>query len=231
MIVPRTFRNLVVLATMRRVRRPGTVTPMGVTRSRTGPFLRSTALAVLLAGVGAAPALGTRGVSLDLGAIAVSRVLVPGETVRLPEMGVHNPGTETAHLEMSVRGISDDGIADPSPDWIHFSPTQFDLAPGQSRVVRPTLEVPIGAEPGQYATLLSAAAGQGGEGVTVGVAAAARLTFEIAPSDDLSALIRRIGSMLDDWAPWWYLLVVAILSILVRQYLARRFSFRIERRR
>ena len=105
-----------------------------------------------LAGVallGAAPAHASTGVSIDVGKIEISEQLSPGGEYHLPTFGVRNPGTETASYEIVVSYLDEPTLRPPA-GWFRFDPATLTLAAGESRPVSIVLDVPPGAEPGDY---------------------------------------------------------------------------------
>jgi hypothetical protein len=66
-------------------------------------------------------------------------------------------------------------------------------------------------------------------GAQVGAAAAARLTFTIAPSNGLEAILRELGRLIGEHP--WLLAIPALLVLLVAiRILRRRFRFSVSRR-
>jgi hypothetical protein len=66
----------------------------------------------------------------------------------------------------------------------------------------------------------------------VGAAAAAPLTFTVEPSTILEAWLLRGQRALEDWAPWSYLIIAAlVVAALIRWLRGRyRLGLRVERR-
>jgi hypothetical protein len=174
------------------------------------------------------PAVASTGVSIDVGRIAVSERLLAGGEYRLPVFGVGNPGTETASYVMSVSYLDQAGLR-PQASWLQFAPSAVTLAPGESAVVATRLQLPPVTEPGDYLALIGPEIASGAEGPRVGAAAAARLTFSVAPSSWLEGLLRWLWRLLLEHL-WIVLLVLALAVLLGIRHLRRRFAFSVVRR-
>jgi hypothetical protein len=182
-------------------------------------------LAILGAALfGAAPALASRGVSIDVGRIDVSDGLAPGGEYRLPAFGVRNPGTESTTYRVVVTYIDGQDAGQPAQAWFTFEPNEFTLGPGESRPVQARITLPADAEPGTYAALLGPEIVSAGAGAQVGAAAAAHLTFTVAPSSWLDGTLRQLGRFIAGH-PW--VLAIVPLAVLVALYLVLRGRFTI----
>jgi hypothetical protein len=188
---------------------------------------------VLLAGACllAVPAGADRGVALDLGRVEITDGLLAGGGYRLPAFGVRNPGGERTSYRMVVSYVTGQKGLEPPQAWFHFKPAQFALAPGKTRSVSARIELPTGADPGDYEALLAAQIVTEGEGVQIGGAAASKVSFTIEPSSTLEAYWLKTRRFLTGHAPytWAVPLVVALLA--AGRIVRRRFSFTVARRR
>lgn len=145
---------------------------------------------ILVAGaalLSAAPAAGSTGVSIDVARIAVSETLDRGGRYDLPTFGIRNPGTEKTSYTLEVSYIDGQRARQPKASWFEFTPVKLTLRAGESRAVLTRLRIPRGAEPGDYSALIGPRIVTGKKGAQVGAAAAARLTFTVAPSSGLAA--------------------------------------------
>ena len=177
-----------------------------------------------------ASAQASRGVAIDLGRIEIQQKLTPGGSYRLPTMGVRNPGTETTTYEVKASPLQLDGREAPPEEWFHFSPSRLTLKPKETRAVRVRIELPTGADPGDYVALVGPQIVTKGGGAQVGAAAASRVTFTVEPATLLQALWLKAKTFFADHDPWsWLLPLVLVLAALVWR-VRSRFSFRIERR-
>jgi hypothetical protein len=194
---------------------------------RASRSLLALAGAVLLSAAPAAAA--STGVSIDIGSIAVSQVLVPGEEYTLPTFGVRNPGTEPTSYRVVVTYIDGQAGAAPAEAWFAFEPGELTIAPGESRPVRTRLILPPDAQPGEYAALIGPQIVSVGDGAQVGAAAAAKLTFRVGESSGLDAWLRAIGRFLAQ-NPWVLALGGLLLLYLAVRFLRRRFTLSVARR-
>jgi hypothetical protein len=178
----------------------------------------------------AEPTSADRGVSLDLGKIEITDGLLPGGGYRLPVFGVRNPGDERTSYEMVVSYRTDQNGLEPPARWFRFTPSRFTLTPGQTQSVAARIELPTGADPGDYEALLAAQIVTPGEGTLIGGAAASKLSFTVEPSSMLAALWLSLRRFLTENAPFTWALPLA-LAVLAGGWAARRrFTLSVTRR-
>jgi hypothetical protein len=170
------------------------------------------------------------GVGVTLGSIQIDELLDRGAGYDLPEVGVINTGDAASEYEVVVGHMDGRSELQPPEGWFSFQPQRFQLAPGQVQNVRISLNLPTGAEPGDYFALIEAHPIAEAEGVRIQAAAASTLTFTIEPSSRLEALLRRINRYLDDAQPWSLLLPLASLAGLGLYTGLRSFRLTIQRR-
>jgi hypothetical protein len=179
---------------------------------------------------GAAPALASRAVSIDVGRIDVSDQLPPGGEYKLPAFGVRNPGTEATTYKLVVSYVDGQDAAKPAQAWFSFDPGELTLGPGESRPVQARITLPTDAEPGQYSALVGPEIVAEGSGAQVGAGAAARLTFTVAPSGPIDAflrwLLRTVGQN-----PWLLAIPVLLAILLASWFIRRRLGLTISVRR
>src|SRR6476619_6539855 len=111
---------------------------------------RVIAAAVAVMAFCAPTAAADRGVALDLGKVEIEQALTPGGGYLLPPVGVRNPGDERTTYRMVVRSVAGQSRAPVPESWVHFSPSEVTLRPGQTRKVQPRLSLPTGAHPGGH---------------------------------------------------------------------------------
>lgn len=181
--------------------------------------------------VAAAPAVAaSTGVAIDLGRITIQQNLTPGGSYRLPTMGVRNPGTETTSYELKASPLEIDG-REPSPaSWFSFSPARLTLKPNGTRAVKVRIDLPTGADPGDYVALVGPQIVTKGSGAQVGAAAASRVTFTVEPATTLHAWWLKAKTLFRNHAPWSWLLPLLIAVAAAVSQTRSRFSFRVERR-
>jgi hypothetical protein len=195
--------------------------------SRLGHALAALAGAALL---GSAPAAAATGVSIDVARIVVSQRLAPGGVYRLPAFGIRNPGSERTVYRLGVTYLQGQTGKRPPAEWFHFTPDTIVLDAGESQAVSARVELPPGADSGDYAALVGAQIVPEQSGARVGAAAAARLTFAVEPSSGLEAWLRRIERLFSDQAPWSWFFPVLVASTLLAWRLGRRYSISVARR-
>ena len=179
--------------------------------------------------VGAAPTAASMAVSIDVGRIDVTDALAPGGEYRLPTFGVRNPGSESTTYRLTVSGIDGQAALLPDAAWFRFEPAELTLGPGESRPVQAIITLPPDSEPGAYAALIGPQIKAEGTGAQVGAAAAARLSFTIAPSSWLEGVARTIMRLVGE-QPWLLAIPTALVLAVVAWVVRRRFSFTVARR-
>ena len=199
---------------------------------------RAAALVLLLAallGPGATqpPAHADVGVGVSLGNIKVEDALTPGGHYRLPTLSVLNTGSEPSQFEVVVSFAADQREKRPPQDWFAFTPQRFPLAPSEAQAVAISLDLPASAGPGAYFAFLEAHPIAERQGVSIGVAAATKLSFSIRPANVLQAWLFRLSQLIDESQPWSSAVAVTVLAVLAVRLVARyvRVGLRIERRR
>jgi len=188
-------------------------------------LLGALAPAVLAGALVAVPqaARASIGVGIQAGAVRLSGVAHPGESVALPGVSVVNSGTHPESIRLSVQRLSK-GTGRPVPaSWIQFGSPVVQLAPKYSVRVPVELVVPAGAKPGAYlsdivATGSSAEQASAGP-ASLGAAAATLLVFKVTP-----------GTAPGFWSSvftqtLWALLILIALAAIV--FVVRRSGIRV----
>ena len=193
-------------------------------------------LGLALAAALLAPASGVGadvGVGVNLGKIDIDDKLAPGGRYDLPAVGVINTGDEPGDYEVVISYLGDQEEARPPEDWFEFEPQRFFLEAGESRLVEIRIVLPSGAGPDDYFALIEAhPVIDADSGVTIGVAAATKLTFTVRPSNLLAAWILQVQNFIEDGEPWTYVIPASLALLLVVYLVRRNFRFRlgVERR-
>ncbi|NMC09321.1 hypothetical protein GYA44_03305, partial [Candidatus Microgenomates bacterium] len=109
-------------------------------------------------------------------------------------------------------------------DWFMFSPEVFHLKPGESQIVEVKLNLPLKTEPGSYFAYLEGSPVSNREDgkSSVGIAAAAKLYFDIIPSNIFEAIYFRVISFYKVYAPWPQYVSIGI-GVLVAGLLLKKF--------
>jgi len=173
------------------------------------------------------------GVGVGLGKIEITEKLSPGGIYKLNSIPVLNTGDEAGAYEVAVTFMADQKESRPKEDWFIFEPKTFELAPGESKSVSVTMTLPMNAKPGAYFAFLEAHPTAKKEGVSIGVAAATKLYFTVAPKGVLGAFTARASSLLNQTAPGSFI-VLAVLGILALAIVFQKFfkvSFAIKRKK
>jgi hypothetical protein len=151
-----------------------------------------------------------------------------GAIHELPALPVINTGDEPADYGVSVE--FHEGIPQLRPDrsWFSFKPDELYLEPGKLQNVKVILTLPVRTPPGDYFCYLEAhpvsKKVEGAGGTSIGVAAATRLYFSVAPANIFQGVYYRLASLFARWAPWsWVVLSVIGLASLIaflRQFIS-----------
>ncbi len=160
-------------------------------------LIKSIILASLVLSLCVSLTLAKVGVGVGLGKIDVDEELSPGGIYNLPSLPVLNTGDEDGTYEVEVTYLTEQEEMRPSGEWFSFTPQSFFLAAGDSQLVDISLTLPVDTRPGDYFAFLEAHPVVEGEGVSIGVAAATKLKFNVAPKGVLGAAAERIRSLVE----------------------------------
>lgn len=171
------------------------------------------------------------GVGVGTGKIQVDQPLKAGLIYTLPPLTVLNTGDEPSNYGVGVQHREQQTELIPADEWFSFEPLNFYLEPGQMQVVQVKLTLPVrGAKPGDYFAFLQGFPEKkaGTEGSTsVGVAAASKLYFTVAPANFFMGLYYRGVSLCRQYSPWSYVILAVIFAAIFISLLRRFFSFNI----
>ncbi len=178
------------------------------------------------------------GVGVGIGKIVVDQPLKPGLIYTLPSLPVLNTGDEPGEYGVSVeyhegQETNPEMGLKPKKEWFSFEPSTFYLKPGQVQQVQIKLSLPLkGVKPGNYFVYLEghpikkSVTGQ----TSVGVAAAAKLYFTVAPANIFEGIYYRILSLWVMYSPWCQIvlgmLVVAIIIAIFRKFFTLQIGIR-----
>ncbi|MBZ9577698.1 hypothetical protein KJA13_01530 [Patescibacteria group bacterium] len=171
------------------------------------------------------------GVGVNLGKIEIDEALKPGGIYNFPSIGVINTGDEPGEYELAVTYHQDQPQIRPAQEWFSFSPSSFHLEPGQSQSVAVKLALPVRVKPGDYFAYLEAhPIIEAGPGTTIGIAAATKTYFTIAPANIWQAIYYKIASFFTMYAPWTYvalaIVIGAIIIVIFRKFFALRIGIK-----
>lgn len=166
------------------------------------------------------------------GKIIVDQELKPGLIYTLPDLVVVNNGTEPSDYGVAIQHRENQPELKPEKEWFDFEPREFRLEPGKTQVVHIRLTLPVnGVKPGNYFVLVQAhpvnkAVEVGG--VTISVAAAAKLYFTVSPGNIFMGVYYRLVSFFETYAPWSFvvggLVLLAILIFILRRFISFNVS-------
>ncbi|MCP6726647.1 MAG: hypothetical protein KJI69_01225 [Patescibacteria group bacterium] len=166
------------------------------------------------------------GVGVNLGKIEIDEPLKPGGIYNFPSIGVINTGDETGDYELAVTYHQDQPEKRPAEEWFTFSPSSFQLEPGESQSVVVQLALPLKMTPGDYFSYLEAhPVIKAGPGTTIGVAAATKTYFTVAPANIFQAITYRISTFVVNNAPWTYVVLAMVAGAIVIVLFKRFFAF------
>lgn len=156
-------------------------------------YLISFAIAGLFA-FAVSPVLAKIGVGVATGKIVIDETLHPGTIYKLPPLTVVNTGDEAGDYGVEVAYLEKQAELRPAQAWFTFKPSTFHLEPGKSQAVEITLNLPLKVQPGKYFAYIEghpAKVSDNGQ-TSVGIAAAAKLYFTVAPANLLVGLYYRL---------------------------------------
>jgi len=172
------------------------------------------------------------GVGINLSEIAIDEALAPGGIYKLPMVTVTNTGSEAGEYALDVAYVHNQKEERPPKEWFSFKPEVFHLEPKTSQVVAISLTIPVKARPGEYFAFIQAKGAPTPGGVSIAVAAATKLRFDVRPANLLVAVTTRVQSFFQNYSPGSYigvgLLGLAIVIAIIWRFF--RIRFRVERK-
>jgi len=166
------------------------------------------------------------GVGVGIGKMQVEKKLKAGMVFQLPSLPVLNTGDEPSEYEATVE--YHEGVPElrPPREWFSFNPQRFYLEPGKVQQVEVILSLPVKAQPGDYFAYLEGHPIKKTTipigGATIGVAAAAKLYFTVAPANIFQGIYYRFISLYSRYHPYdtivLAIIFVAILILLFRKH-------------
>jgi len=169
------------------------------------------------------------GVGVGSGKINVDQILKPGMIYQLPVLPVINTGDETSEYEITIQYHTQQSQLKPQADWFYFGPQLFELGAGQTKNVAVEIKLPLKAVPGDYFAYIEAHPRTSNEGGTasVGIAAAAKLYFTVAPANFFEGLYYRVTGFMAIYSPWTWIVFFTILSLAFLAVIKKFFSFKV----
>ncbi|MDZ7726125.1 MAG: hypothetical protein U5L75_00910 [Candidatus Campbellbacteria bacterium] len=174
-------------------------------------------------------ASGTVGVGVTTGKINLDEPVRQGSLNTIPSVTVVNTGDESAEYTVGVGYLQGQEELRAPEEWFTFTPGVFPLEPGETQRVDVKLDLPVrDVKPGDYLAYLEAEpVDQSGEGgaTSIGVAAATKLYFTVAPANIFQGLYYRGLSIVETHSPWSYVILVVLLGAIIVALLRRYVSF------
>ena len=158
------------------------------------------------------------GVGVNTSEINISEPLRAGGMYDLPLLTVFNTGDESSYYRVRVEFHEDQPQLRPDREWFSFDPPLFYLESQEAKKVAIKVTLPFRTKPGDYfAYVEGVSAGKsGGGGAHVGVAAAAKLYFSVAPANIFQGIYYRIVALFEVYSPWsWIVLIIIIGAVLL----------------
>lgn len=174
-----------------------------------------------------APVLAELGVGVGTGKIVIDEDLRPGMSYNLPSLTVINTGDQLALYGIEIAHHEKQLELKPEKEWFRFEPKTFQLEPGESQVVEMRLVLPLELRPGNYFAYVrgfpyrTTESGQ----TAVNIAAAAKLSFTVAPANIFAAIYYRSLSFYQNNQPWTTVGLAAVVFIAVTALFKKFFSF------
>jgi hypothetical protein len=146
---------------------------------------------------------------------------------------VINTGDEPTAYTIGVAYHEGQSELRPAAEWFDFSPRDFDLGPENSQVISMKLDLPLKMEPGKYFAYVEAQpvpAAASGETV-VGIAAATKVHFTVAPANPLQGIWYKIASAWKVYSPWSERVALFLGLIVAYVVVTRLFQVQVRRKR
>jgi len=175
---------------------------------------------------------GRIGVGVGNGKIQIDKPLKAGGIYNLPPLPVLNTGDEPGEYGVSVEYQENVPQLRPAREWFHFEPQTFYLEPGQIQLVKITLTLPTKVQPGDYFAYLEghpvkkSVAGQ----TSIGVAAAAKLYFTVAPANIFQGIYYRFISLYSRYYPYDVIILAILFIVILISIFRKYFKFQIARK-
>ncbi|MDD5749958.1 MAG: hypothetical protein PHO91_04275 [Patescibacteria group bacterium] len=182
-------------------------------------------------------ALARIGVGVGTGKIEIDQPMKAGLIYDLPPLVVLNTGDEPSDYGVTTQRRENQPELIPEQSWFSFEPVEFFLEPGKTQLVNIRLTLPVkGAKPGDYFTFLQAFPVKKTEvvGTSIGVAAASKLYFTVAPSNIFVGFYYRLTSLISLYSPWSHIIIfvflAAVFGILAKRFIKLNFKVSITKK-
>lgn len=173
------------------------------------------------------------GVGVGTGKIEVKEPLSAGAIYDISPITVFNTGDQTSEYVVTIEYRDNAPELKPKKEWFEFSPTQFELEPGQAQKVDIKLNLPIkGVVPGDYFAFLSAHPVQKSESgsTIIGIAAATKFYFTAKPANIFQGIYHRFISLYLRAHPWDTIVLSLIIVALLIMLFKSKFNIQIAKK-
>ncbi|MFH1546890.1 MAG: hypothetical protein ABIC57_00215 [bacterium] len=157
------------------------------------------------------------GVGVTTGVIQIDERLMSGLIYNLPAFNVVNTGDEASDYEVSTAYRENQEERRPSVEWFNFEPSAFHLEPGETQTVDIEIRLPLETIPGDYFCFVEGhpVLSEGGGVTQIGISAASKLYFTIAPSNFLEGIYYRLLSLWVKYQPWTTVGGAVVLAFII----------------
>ena len=175
-------------------------------------------------------AMARIGVGIGGGKIIVDEPLKAGTLWDLPSVTILNTGDEASDYEVAVAFHNDQTEIWPDREWFKFEPQEFYLEPGEAQIVEVKLNLPVKVLPGDYFAFIEGRplkrAIEGG-GTNIGIAAASKLYFTVAPNNIFQGVYYRFLSLYNNAKPWSYVVLAVIVAAILIIIFKKTFKIKL----
>jgi hypothetical protein len=142
---------------------------------------------------------------------------------------VVNTGTQPVQYEVVLAPVTKQDQLQPTADFISITPKAFSLDPGANQVISAYLNIPFGAEPGDYLAYIEAHPTlQNQSGTNIGVAAAAKLYFTVSPASTFKSITNSAAGFFQRNAPVSYIVPGVIVLGIIIFIISRRVKLEVK---
>jgi len=179
-------------------------------------FTRLTILLVILSILLPVCVFARVGVGVGTGMIDVRDALRPGGVYNLGDLLVFNTGDEGALYKVNIAYLGSAKELRPEEAWFKFGKEEFYLDPAKGENISIRLQLPLKVTPGRYFAFVEASPKMiPGKGTTIGVAAASKLYFNVAPANWFMGIYYRLLSLAGMYKKWIYIILALVAVIAV----------------
>lgn len=179
------------------------------------------------------PVFAKIGVGVGTGKIEVNEKIKAGTINVLPSIVVINTGDENSSYEVFIEYQENVSEIRPEKDWFIFEPKNFELNPGEQKVVNITLKLPVkDVVPGDYFAFVTASPIKILEEgkASINVAAASRLYFTVDYTNVFQAIYYRFAEFYSHYHPWDTIVLVLIFLATLIMIIKKKFNIKIARK-